>query len=98
MSTVEDFKTVEELENKPLEDNVFSFNSSSIKVKELQEWNVLDTPREFIGLTEEEKDLFNKFGIDGDNLRVVNGRYIDLYGNSYHFDRNGKMVKDFVSF
>lgn len=95
MAEVEYCHEIDEFENEPLKDGVFSLDTKSVKLHRLQEWNIIDTPRVFIGLTKAEKKMFAQHGIDGDNLRKCNGEFIDLHYTTYKIDKNGKLIKEF---
>lgn len=74
------------------DENLFINGSKRPKLSEL---SIVDVPREFLPLTNEEKKTFEKIGVDGNNLRKVNEKYIDLYNVSYIIGENGEAIREF---
>lgn len=96
MLEVEYCHEIDEFENAPLKDEVFSFNSKSININKVHEMNKIGQCDEFLPLTKEELEIFAKNGIDGDSLRRVNDGYVNTYFRiKYMFNQNGKLIKYF---
>lgn len=87
---------VDELETSELNDiiEIKSFNSSEFAGKTMNLYHGLNKPSEFHSLSKEEIKRFNEFGIDGDNLRICDGFYVNLYGDKFSFDVNGRLIKN----
>ena len=89
------YHEIDEIESSNLTDiiNIKEFNSNAFNECHMTIYHGINRPSEFHSLSKEEIERFKQFGIDGDNLRICNEFYINLYGDKFTFDSNGKLIK-----
>lgn len=97
MSKVQYCHEIDEFENAPMKDEVFSFDSVKMNVNEMRKMHGIAECNTFYPLNEEELSIFAKNGIDGDALRKIkDNTYVNTYFNiTYSISQNGRITKTF---
>lgn len=97
MSEVQYCHEIDEFENAPMKDEVFSFDSVKMNVNEMRKMHGIAECNTFYPLNEEELAIFAKNGIDGDALRKIkDNTYVNTYFNiTYSISQNGRITKSF---
>ena len=97
MSEVQYCHEIDEFENAPMKDEIFSFDSQSMNVNEFRKVNKLGECHTFYPLTDEEMAKFAEYGINGDFLRRTEENvYVNtFFGISYTINQRGTISKTF---
>ena len=97
MSEVQYCHEIDEFENAPMKDEIFSFDSHSMQVNEFKQINKIGDCYAFYPLNEEEMAIFAKNGIDGDFLRKIGkNQFVNtFFGITYRINEKGTISKTF---
>lgn len=97
MDEVEYCHEIDEFENKPLVDEIFSFNSEKMNISEVNKIHKIGNCNVFLPLNEEEMKIFAKNGIDGDFLRKIgDNQYVNTFFEvTYSINEKGTISKTF---